>query len=345
MEKPATIRDVAKEAGVSVATVSYVLNGINKVAPETKERILKIINELSYHPSHTARCLSNGKSKLIGISLPITEQGDVPGILLGNNPFFTEFLAGIENITREKGYDILLSGVNSNEQYMDWVQCRKLDALIMVGVYPKGIFEEIKKLEIPVVLIDIYEEYSSDYNRVMVDDEFGGYLATKHLIELGHTKIAFVSGDVSKSIVNSQRYDGYKKAFKDAGLSPQPDLLLEDHVDLNGGYKVGCRILNSGCEATAVCVMSDIMAIGLIKAFNESGKNIPDDLSVIGFDDIELGRFITPGLTTISQEINLKAKTAAEIIINDLGKGQRSNNTVIFKPKLVIRGTTAPLKR
>ena len=344
MEKRATIRDVAKLAGVSAASVSYVLNGIDKITPETKERILKAVNELGYQPSLTARCLSKGDSKLIGISLPITEKGDIPGVLLENNPFFGEFISGIESTTREKGYDILISGVDTNEQYKDWIQRRRLDGIIMLGVYPKSIFEEIRGLNIPIVLTDAYEEYASDFHRVMVEDETGGYLAANHLIKLGHKKIAFAVGSVLKSFVNYHRYEGYKKALKEAGIELQTNLLFEDHVTFNGGYRIGRQMLKNGCDATAVFAAADIMAIGIMKAFAEAGKKIPEQLSIIGFDDIKFGQYTTPGLTTMSQDIIMKGRVSAEMIVNDLEQGKRTSGSVTLTPKLVARGSTAAIK-
>lgn len=340
----ATIRDVAKHAGVSVASVSYVINGIDKITPETKKRIMNSIKELDYKPSMTARCLSNGESKLIGIALPITEKGDIPGDLLENNPFFSEFISGIEFTTRSKGYDILISGLDSSMRYTDWIQRRKLDGLIILGVYPRSIFEEIKGLDIPIVLSDAYEEYAADFHRVMVNDEFGGYIATKHLLELGHQKIAFAAGSIKHSYINQFRYDGYKRAMKEAGLKPDKSMIFEDHVTFNGGYHIGEKMQHSNCSATAVFVAADIMAIGLMKSFIEGNKKIPDDLSIIGFDDIKFTQYTVPGLTTVKQDILMKGKVSAEMILNDLKNGQRTNHSVFLQPELIIRGSTAALK-
>lgn len=339
-----TIRDVAKHAGVSVASVSYVLNDIDKITPETKKKILNSIKELDYKPSITARCLSNGESKLIGIGLPITEKGDIPGDLLENNPFFSEFISGIEYTTRNKGYDILISGLDSNVQYKEWIQRRKLDGLIILGVYPRSIFEEIKNLDIPIVLTDAYEQYASDFHRVMVNDELGGYMAAKHLIDLGHTKIAFASGSVKHSFVNQYRFEGYKRALKEAGIKLEKDMIFEDHVTYDGGYSIGQRMQQSKCNATAVFMSADIMAIGLMKSYIENNKKIPNDLSVIGFDNIKFAQYTIPGLTTVKQDIFMKGKASAEMILNDLFNGQRTNYSVLLQPELVIRGSTCAVK-
>lgn len=340
MERKITIRDVARHAGVSAASVSYVLNDVDKISPETKERILKSIDELGYQPSLTARCLSSGSSKLIGISLPITEKGDIPGVLLENNPFFGEFISGIESVTREKGYDILISGVSTNEQYKDWIHRRKLDGIIMLGVYPKSIFEEIQNLNIPIVLTDAYEEYAKQFHRVMVEDELGGYLATKHLLELGHKKIALAIGSVIKSHVNFNRYQGYKRALEEAEIEIDPSLLFEDHVTFHGGHRIGLKMIEENCKATAVFAIADIMAIGIMKAYTESGKKLPQDLSIVGFDNIKFGNYTIPGLTTMSQDIILKGKESAKMILDDLERGRRTNSSITLKPVLMEREST-----
>lgn len=340
MSRKVTIRDVAKHAGVSVASVSYVLNDIDKVTAETKDRILKSIAELDYSPSLTARCLSKGDSKLIGVSLPITEKGDIPGVLLENNPFFGEFISGIEYTTRKQGYDILISGMDTNEQYKDWIQRRRLDGIIMLGVYPHSIFEEINKLEIPIVLTDAYEPYAAEFHRVMVEDELGGYLATRHLIDRGHRKIAFVAGSIKNSYTNYYRYEGYKKALREARIKLNKEFILEDHVTFNGGYRTGKRLLDGKMAVTAAFAAADIMAIGIIKSFLENGKLIPRDLSVIGFDDIKLGQYTTPSLTTIKQDIIMKGRVSAEMIMEDLKNNRRTNHSVVLKPELIIRDST-----
>lgn len=339
-----TIRDVARHAGVSVASVSYVLNGIDKITDETKQKILNAIKELDYKPSITARCLSSGESKLIGICLPITEKGDIPGDLLENNPFFSDFISGIEFVTRNKGYDILISGFDRNMRYKDWIQSRRIDGLIILGVYPKTIFEEISNINIPIVLSDAYEEYASEFHRVMLNDELGGYLATKHLIDLGHKDIAFVSGSIKNSYINKNRYQGYKRALKEANIKLDKDQVYEEHVTFNGGYRIGMEMVKSGCKATAVFAAADIMAIGIMKSFLENGYKIPDDVSIVGFDDIKFAQYTVPGLTTVKQDIIMKGRVSAEMILNDLKNNQRTNHSVLLQPELIVRGSTAPIK-
>lgn len=338
----ATIYDVARMAGVSVASVSYAINDVKKITPETKQRIFECIEKLNYKMNSAARCLSHGDSRLIGVALPITEKGDNPGILL-NNPFYSEFISGIESVTSAKGYDILISSIESDRKYKDWAQSRGLDGIILVGIYPKTIYDEIRELHIPIVLNDAYETYALDFHRVMIQDEEGGYMAAKYLIDLGHKRIAFVSGSIQNSPINSRRYAGYRRALEEAGLSATEDLLFICPADYNGGYAAAQKIVQDKTGITACFADADILAIGLLKGFAESGVQIPQDISVIGFDDIQFCRLVTPGLTTIKQNIIHKGAVSAQILLEDIADSLKEKQTVILKPELVIRQSTAPL--
>ncbi len=342
MAAKVTIRDVAKRAGVSVASVSYAINNVDKINSETRQRILKVIDEMNYKPSLTARCLSNGSSKLIGITLPLTETGDAPGALL-KNPFFGEFISGVESITRQQGYDILFTGVETDEQCKDWIQRRKLDGIIMLGVYPKSFFEEVKKLGVPIVLTDAYEDYAKEFHRVMLEDEMGGYHATRYLIEKGHKKIAFVTGSIKHSPLNYKRYQGYQRALQEAGLEEKREYYFEYPVSFQGGYDAAMEILKRECDATAIFTIADIMAIGMLKAFRENGKEVPDDYSIIGFDDIQFDEYVTPGLTTMHQNSAQKGSISAEMILEDIQHGRSKGKTVVLKPELVERESVKQL--
>jgi LacI family transcriptional regulator len=345
MAKKYSIADVAKLAGVSKAAVSYALNGVNKISDKTKEAIFAAIKELEYEPNLAARCLSNGKSNLVGVILPITEMGDVASDLLEKNPFFSEFISGLENVLSQKGYDILLSGMNSKLTYVNWIERRRLDGIILLGTYPLTIYDEIKKLEIPTVLTDVYEEYAKDFHCIRVDDEYGSYLATKHLLSLGHTRIGFASGAIKTSKVNYYRFEGYKKALMEANLPVSDDLVFETNVTFEGGLMVAEHILKEKIDIDALVVVADIMAIGIMKYYQENGKSIPNDLSVVGFDDIRYASYCSPSLTTIRQDIVKKGMISAELIIKELESGVNTKESVIITPKLIVRGSTTKNKK
>lgn len=343
MKRKVTIRDVAKYAGVSVATVSNVINNIDKASDETREMVLKSIKEIGYQPDFVARCLAKGKSNLIGVMLPITEKGDEPYLLLRDNPFFSEFISGIDFISRKRGYDFLISGIESGQQCKEWVTKRNLDGIIMLGMLPRSFFNEMEEINLPVVLIDAYEEFATRFHRIMADDKNGGYLATKHLISLGHRHIVFVTGSVKQSGVNRERFEGYKKALQEAGITPDPGLIFEDHVTFEGGYQAGKRIMESGGEITAVVTVADVVAFGLINVFRDHGKTVPDDYSVVGFDDIQLCKYVVPRLTTVRQNIFKKGVAAVEAIISDIELPSETSETKILSVELIQRESTKKL--
>ena len=343
MKRKVTIRDVAKYAGVSVATVSNVINNINKASDETREMVLKSIKEIGYQPDFAARCLANGKSNLIGVMLPITEKGDEPYLLLKDNPFFSEFISGIDFISCKRGYDFLIAGIESGQKCKEWIIKRNLDGIIMLGMLPRSFFDEMEELKLPVVLIDAYEEFATRFHRIMADDKNGGYISTKHLISLGHRYIAFVTGSIKYSGVNRERFEGYKKALQEAGIALDPGLVFENHVTFEGGYQAGKKIMETNSKITAVAAVADVVAFGLINVFRDHGKSVPDDYSVVGFDDIQLCQYVVPRLTTIRQNIFKKGVAAVEAIISDIELPSGTSETKILSVELVRRESTQKL--
>ena len=263
-------------------------------------------------------------------------QTDFPTEIV-KNPFFGEFISGVESITRKEGYDILFTGVETDEQCRDWIQRRKLDGIIMLGMYPKSFFVEVKKLGIPIVLTDAYEDYAKEFHRVMLEDEIGSYQAVRYLLEKGHRKIAFVTGSIEHSPLNRKRYQGYQRALQEAGIEVNPQYFLEYPVSFQGGCQAAMEIMQTKCDVTAIFAIADIMAIGMLKAFRENRREVPQDYSIIGFDDIQFDEYVTPGLTTMHQDSAQKGKISAEIILEDIKQGCSKGKTVVLKPTLVER--------
>jgi LacI family transcriptional regulator len=343
MKRKITIREVAKYAGVSVASVSNVINGIDKTSEVTKEKILKAIDEIGYQPDFTARSLAKGKSNLIGIMLPISEEGDEASLLLKNNPFFSEFISGIEYISRRRGYDVLITGIEKDQKCKEWIDKRNLDGIILLGMHPEAFFNEMQGMKLPIVLIDAYEEYNTMFHRIAIDDELGGYIATKHLIDLGHRNIALATGSINNSGVNYKRFEGYKRALQEAGIGFDRKVVLEDHLNYESGYKMGKKIQQLK-EITAVFAVADILAFGVIKSLKDSGKNVPEEYSVVGFDDIKLCEYMSPGLTTVRLDITKKGIAAAEAIFNDIEEGIVSNENILMPIELIIRESTRDIR-
>jgi len=312
LKRRTTIKDVARHAGVSTAAVSYVLNGKeNRVSPDTVEKIREAIRELNYIPDYSARSLVKNSSKLIGVIIPQTEDSKQ---LILENPFYSEMVSNIESKLREHGYHLILSGVDKGESYLDISVQRNLDGAIIMGIYPEQFYAELKQVKIPIVLIDSYI-HDPYFSKIGIDDEQGGYLAAKYLIDRGHRNIALVTGSIRKDGVVEQRFLGYKRALQEAGIFYNPDHVFEHSVSYAYGYEAGKAIAAGHPEITAVFATADMVAFGVIQGIKESGKDVPQDISVIGFDDIFLSRMFVPPLTTVRQDIALKGRKAAELLL------------------------------
>lgn len=331
MTKKVSIYDVAKYCHVSAASVSYVLNGKKKVSVDTKKRILKAIDELGFVMDNSARALSTGRSHLIGLFLPL----DDASLGFMQNPFYAELLAGLETGISNYDYDIVVGYQKNTNDFKDWVMSRGIDAIVMLGRYPISIHNNIKKLGIPAVLIDVYEEYASEFYNIRINDEDGIYKATRYLIDNGHTKIGFV-GSKSKTLVDYMRYKGYVRAMEEANLSTNESMYYEAFATFDEGVRIGEEILKRNNVSAVVCT-GDITAIGIVRKYGELKKSVPEDLSIVGFDGIQASQFVYPGITTIRQDIRLKGELAAQAIINDLKNKTTTAKTIILDPILIIR--------
>lgn len=332
-----TIKDVAKKVGVSPTVVSYVINGrLDKASGETIEKINQAIKELNYIPNLSARSLVNNRSRLIGVIIPQTEDYKQR---LHQNPFYSEIISGIEAKAREYGYHIILSCVDKGMSYLDTSVQRNLDGAIIMGIYEESFYEELKLARIPIVLIDSYIQDSFFY-RIRIDDEYGGYIATKYLINCGHKNIALVTGNIKKDGVNEKRFLGYKKALKEARIPFNRDYVFEKSVAYEYGYEIGEYIANSLPDITAAFATSDLMAFGVVKGVLEAGKKVPDDISVIGFDDISISKIFNPSLTTVRQDITAKGENAAEVLIKAIEDNRGYEVKEILHPLAIVERKT-----
>lgn len=343
MSKRVTVRDIAKVAGVSVASVSNVLNGVDKVSEETRERIIQVMLDLDYHPNLVARSLSKRKSDMIGLLLPITDEGpSSTSLLLRDNPFYGELLSGVEAKASEYGYDVLIKGIRSGESCRDWILKRNLDGAIFLGNYSEVLSEEMQGLGKRLVLVDCYDEGTQIHSTIGIDDENGGYLAAKHLLENGHRKIALVASNVNLDGPIRRRYLGYKKAMEEFGITQTDDLILLDELSFDGGYRIGKKLLKRN-DITAVFAVGDVMAFGILKAMYEVGKQIPEDLSIVGFDNTKGCEYSKPALTSVDQPVYDRGRMAVEALTAAI---QEENPTLTHKTlpvSLKIRNSVAPL--
>ncbi|WP_148410347.1 LacI family DNA-binding transcriptional regulator [Murimonas intestini] len=335
MARP-TLKNVAERAGVSVATVSYVLNGKKKyISEETKERIYKAVEELDYIPDMNARGLAARDTKLIGVVIPQTEPGSE---LMFHNPFYGEILSSIEYQARLNGYQLIISGMDVDANYMRLAKERNLDGIIAIGMYPDELYEQFKKIDIPVVLVDSYCK-DKFFHNIRIDDTMGSYEATKHVIGCGHRKIAFLSGMLKENGVMKKRFLGYKKALEEAGIAFCEEYIYEGEVDYKSGEELARLIAEKQQGITAVIAAADIQAIGAIKGFYEAGINVPEDMSVMGFDNLEMSQFIIPGLTTVGQNIALKGERAVELLVENMDNPDMEKQEEILPVMVVERGS------
>ena len=335
-KKKVSIYTIAKNLGVTPATVSYVVNGrYNKMSLKTRERILDEIKRTGYVPDVNARGLSSGRSRLIGLFLPISSDKQVSYLL--HNPFYSEFIAAIEKYNRDSGFDLVL-GYKNQDEFASWALSRNFDAVIMLGKFPSEEAFKVESLRMPLIFIDVYADEFSKYSNIRSDDQNGMYIATKYLIELGHKKIGYV-GTASRSELDKQRYVGYSNALKEAGIEVEEDLYYSCYPDFDGGMEVAEKIMADN-KATAVVCSADVIAIGIIHKYELSNKKIPDDLSIIGYDDIKESTYIFPSLTTVRQNIEEKGKMVMEVLKKEIEDETYNRQTVVIKTELVIRNST-----
>ncbi len=339
--KRITIKDIANAVGVTPAVVSYVLNGKeHKISDETVQRVKNAIKELNYIPNLNARSLVNNKSKLIGVIIPQTETS---AQILLKNPFYSEIISGIEVRLRAGGYNMILSGVDNDKSYLNTSVQRNLDGAIIMGIYQEKFYDELKQASIPIVLIDSYITDDSFY-RIGIDDELGGYMATKYLIEHGHRDIALVTGSIKRDGVIEKRFLGYKRALNEMNIFYNPDYVFEGVVSHESGYHAGELISEKFKNITAIFASADLIALGLMKSFAEKGIRIPEDISVMGFDNISTLEYTYPPLTTVSQSIGLKGETAAKVLIETIENKQNENPKELVLPiEIVGRKTVKQL--
>jgi len=329
-----TIKDIAKLANVSITTVSRVINNKTEgVSEETRERILQLVKEHEYQPNAIARGLVTKKTKTLGLIIP-----DI------TNPFFPDIARGVEDSAHIYGYNVFLCNTDDNldkeSEYINALKEKYVDGIIFTSssIPKQEHIKELIKSGIPIVIMDRRIE-SDDIYGVFLDNYEGGYIATKHLIDLGHKKIGCITGPLySKSA--RERLEGYKGCLNENGLEYDESIVFEGDYKINSGITGSEKLLNLNKKISAIFVCNDLMAYGSYKTIRSRGYKIPDDISIIGFDDIYLSQILEPQLTTIRQPAYDMGLTAARMLIK-LIEGEKLNRKIInFKPKLIIRQST-----
>jgi LacI family transcriptional regulator len=312
-----------------------VLNGKKSISPETKERVLAAVKKLDYVPNINARSLSTRDSLLIGVLIPQTEPGNH---LMFENPFYSEILGVIEYEARIHGYQLLIAGVDADKTYLSLARERNLDGIIAIGVYQDDFYRQVMNSGIPLVLVDSYSDDTRCHS-IRIDDVHGAYLALNYLLDQGHRDIAFFCGNLRENGVMQKRLDGYRQALEERGIPYDAEKIIEGNIDFENGGKLARRLLEAKLPVSAVFAAADILAIGAIKAFYDAGLRVPHDLSIMGFDDLQISQYICPGLTTVRQEISLKGKKAMELLVEDMENPQLTTREEILPVSIIERGS------
>ncbi|AJQ95069.1 substrate-binding domain-containing protein [Gynuella sunshinyii] len=329
-----TIKDVAKLAKVSTTTVSHVLNETRFVSEESKAAVLSAVKALNYAPSAVARSLKVKNTKTLGMLVTTTL-----------NPFYAEVIKAVEKNCYREGYNLVLCNTDGDpektDSYLKMLLQKRTDGiLVMCTEYDNGLFKAITaQRDLPMVVMDWGP--TDDYlDRIQDNSSLGGLIATKHLIENGHTDIGFIGGPSNK-IPALGRYDGFKQAMAEAGLTVNPDWVIESDFECEGGKLAMRQLLALDQKPSAVFIANDMMALGALSEAQQSGIRVPEDLSVIGYDNISFSAHFYPPLTTINQPKNRLAKMAVHTLIERLEHPRKQGRTLLIEPDLVVRSSVA----
>ncbi|ROR31826.1 LacI family transcriptional regulator [Mobilisporobacter senegalensis] len=331
----ATIKDIAQIVGVSCTTVSNVIHGKSgRVSAETISRINDAIETLGYVPNMSARSLVSNSSKVIGVINHLVPSSSGSFV---EDPFHSAFIGSIEHTLRKNGYYLMLRTVEDSNDLISFLRNWNVDGMFFTGIFKDEFFETLSKFDIPVVLVDSYIKQSNMYN-VGLEDYKGGYLATRYLIEQGHKNIIFASPFIKPNGVVDERLKGYKQALLEASLPFREDFIYQQEIHVENGIDLGKKLAKRN-DFTAVFATADILAAGIMAGLQQSGKKVPDDISMIGFDDINLCQLTTPSLTTIHQDATLKGELAVDFMMKRLEGVPIKNKEVILPVSLVKRNS------
>ena len=337
MEKSrVTLRDVADLAGVSHQTVSRVINNSDRVRPETRAKVVSAISELGYRPNVIARSMVWGKTHTLGcISPDLT------------NYVFSKIIESAQAEARRQGFFILTGSAPALDQVrplLDELLNRQVDGLMVLNPRDDDRFRLLEPLTQKGLPIVYLKNTPGDdrVSSVTCNDQKGGYQATKYLIDLGHTSIATILGPVNEECT-SDRLKGYQKALAEIQVTPDKQFLIHGDWTAQSGLEAVEKILTVRPRVSAVFAQNDRMAIGAIRGLREAGLRVPEDISVIGYDDIPLTSYFDPPLTTIRQPLDQIGKIGAQLLIDAVRHESYSPKTVKTEPNLVERSTCAPL--
>lgn len=326
-----TLKMVAERAGVSVNTASRAINNKSDINEETKKRVLKVAQELGYVQNATAVALRTKKTRTLGVV-----------IADNRNPFYAEVLNGIEEAAREKNYHIILANTQRDyqkeEEAINLLLAKRVDGLLITPVQDRN--DDIKKLieaNIPFVIVGRDFE-NIEVDAVYNDEVKGGFFATEYLIKKGHKRIAFINGFLHKSPAQG-RLEGYKKALKEHGI-PLVDMMVSvGDIDVEDGYERTKQMLEKNLDFTAIFAYNDMMAFGAMQVIKEKGLRIPEDIGLVGYDDIPFSSLISPSLTTIKLKKQELGAESVKLLLSRINGSREKMKKIMLNVELIVRGT------
>lgn len=339
MGRRVTIADVAERAGVSYQTVSRVINDKPDVSPNTRRRVQEIIAQTGYRPSRIARSLATARTATIGFVVP-----DIA------NPFFSDIALGVEQFAYERGYGVLLCNTNedpaSETDVLLMLEDKQVDGVIVCGLRQESAPLRAALARFRAVVLVNRQLDDVTLPAVLMDDADGGYQATRHLLQSGRRAIGFVAGPPS-SYSGARRMQGYRRALVEVGIDDHPDWVRYCRPGVDGGAETARALLTASPEVTALFCYNDLVAVGASRACAELGLAVPDDVAIVGFDDIRLAALVSPALTTCRVPRVEMGGMAMEMLLKQIdGGGAVTNATdnatddvIMIHPKLVIRAS------
>ncbi|SHF95068.1 LacI family DNA-binding transcriptional regulator [Ornithinibacillus halophilus] len=325
-----TIKDVAKKANVSIATVSRILNDKPGYSEETKKKVMQVIEELGYHPNGIARGLISKRSHTIGVLVPKL-----------SSMLMTEFVSGIENITHQNGSSAIICHTESNGkktmQYLQLLKEKQIDGIIFASeLLTEDYYQFVKKMEIPIVLLSTIS-YDHPVPYVRVDDQHAAYSATDYLIKNGHKNIGMIGGNKEDMVAGQPRIDGYLQAMEKHNLSCTDKQIVSGHgFGFEDGVDGFRKLIEQFPEVTAVFAASDEIALGVISVAYQMGIKVPEQLSIIGYDNLSLAEMSIPPLTTVAQPLKQMGEKATEMVF-DIINNNKTVESRIFPHAIVER--------
>ena len=329
-----TLRDIAAEAGVSVMTVSNVINGNrSRVSQTTIDRVQRIVEARGYVPNVSARNLAARRSHVIGVLVPVAADDS-----LLMSPHNVAVIGGMERALRERGYHLLLRGIADPREVSEAVQAWDLDGALLVGFLDEEIDALDLPADVPLLALDSYAAQPLATG-VRTDDYQGGLLAGRLLLERGHRDVLFAGPTFTDIGVVRQRFDGFRAAFVEAGVAWHDGLVASVTTTHDSGVDLGRELKARYPAVTGVFATADILAIGIIEGVTDAGGRVPRDVSVVGYDNLDIGAYVTPRLTTIAQDIGDKVAVAARMLLDAIDDPAAPRTGITLPVRVLERGS------